>query len=227
MTQPPPIACTLSTTDRSDREGWIARLNDRALLSRHRDGRRVLLTYKLDAAAEVQSVIAAERSCCSFLTFTVTTDDETVKVCITAPEEAAGALDEVFAPFLVGSQCGCDEREEGCKTTPSSHRGIVYGAGGLSALSLSCGLCCLLPLLVPAASLGALGALVSTFAALSWIITPIAAVIVVAAWTSIYARQGPSLRTDIYIASAATLGVVLAILWPHVEPLLVASFQSA
>jgi hypothetical protein len=98
--EPGPIACTLGPADFKDRVGWIRELSAKSLRSHRRDGLVLELTYDRSAAANVHEFVRREQACCGFLRFDVRESAKAVHVTITAPSEAQGAVDELFAHFV-------------------------------------------------------------------------------------------------------------------------------
>jgi hypothetical protein len=96
----PPIACTLGSGDFKNRIGWIRQLSAKSLRSHRRDGLMLELTYDRSAAADVHEFVRSERACCAFLGFDVRESADAVHLTITAPPEAQGAADELFAHFV-------------------------------------------------------------------------------------------------------------------------------
>jgi hypothetical protein len=99
-TQTEPIACTLAPGDFKDRVGWIGELTAKWLRSHRRDGLALELTYDRCAAADVHEFVRREQACCGFLRFDVRESADAVHLTITAPAEAQGAADELFAHFV-------------------------------------------------------------------------------------------------------------------------------
>ena len=108
-----PIACTLEAGDFKERVGWIAKLNQAALLDARRDGAQLVLTYRPDHADDVREMVRREQQCCAFLGFDLSVDQQSVKLTITAQKGAVDVLDAIFDPFLGGTPtnagCGCSE----------------------------------------------------------------------------------------------------------------------
>lgn len=106
-----PIACTLSSGDFRQRLAWIAALNREAMRTRHREGRRLELTYAPDALNRVSEMVRRERECCAFLTFSVHREVDGIRLVIEAPEGMDEALDTIFEPFeapeTAADGCGC------------------------------------------------------------------------------------------------------------------------
>jgi hypothetical protein len=95
-----PIACTLSAAEMPARLEEISALGDR-LLSRHDDGRRVILRFRGDGdtRGRLEALVAAEARCCAFLELTLSEDDEAISLTILAPEGAEEALGEFAVAF--------------------------------------------------------------------------------------------------------------------------------
>jgi predicted acylesterase/phospholipase RssA len=88
--------------------------------------------------------------------------------------------------------------------------------------AVACGVCCALPPAFPPVAAAGTGGVLASFAgARSWA-TAVASVIVAGAWISIgiqshRARRRPS-RPTVYAMTLATAVLVLAVLWPRIEP---------
>jgi hypothetical protein len=88
--------------------------------------------------------------------------------------------------------------------------------------AVACGVCCVLPFAFPAVAVASTGSLIAWFAGAHTWATAVAAVIVAGAWVSIgfhshRARKKPS-RATLYTMALATAVLVLAVLWPRIEP---------
>ncbi|MCW3847905.1 hypothetical protein OF829_11700 [Sphingomonas sp. LB-2] len=104
------------------------------------------------------------------------------------------------------------------------NRTVGTVAATASVAALACGVCCVLPLAIPAAMLGSFGALISWFAhAYGWL-TPIAVAAVAAGWLWIAYQSKRSgkrpARSTLAIMGLATAMMVLAYLWPAFEGLI-------
>jgi hypothetical protein len=256
MTTSIPIACTLDAGAYAGRVRWIAALN-RAALRAH-DQRDLTLELRYDAAAEarVRELVRREQQCCAFLTFVVDASADVVVLRITAPPETRAALDAVFAPFLVTSDesavtsgVGCASEVCGCAPSsgdgsggaqsqahtterPDSRGGRTAGMAATSAgvAALACGVCCVLPFALPAATLSTLGGLVAVAAHAYWWALGVAAVAVAAGWVSVAwqrVRTGrrPA-RATVVAMSAATLVLGVAASWSLVETRIAAALRS-
>ena len=101
MTTEPPIACSLSATERPARLAAIAGLGRDALLDSRTDDRRAVLRFAAGPGVHerVADIVAAESKCCAFLTMQVSTTPDEVELSITAPEGAEPVLDELVSAF--------------------------------------------------------------------------------------------------------------------------------
>lgn len=104
MTDPqPPIACSLDAGDFRDRLAWIAAVNRDHLVDARRDGRRLVLTYRPDAAPRVRDLVAKESACCAFLAFDLAEEADAVRLTVSIPDEALDHADALLAPFRSGA----------------------------------------------------------------------------------------------------------------------------
>jgi hypothetical protein len=96
-----PIACTLGAADFADREAVMAQLGRDALVSAERDAARARLRFAADAGIRdrVDSFVAAESSCCAFLTMRVEEIDDEIVLSIEAPDDAQPVLAEMVDAF--------------------------------------------------------------------------------------------------------------------------------
>jgi hypothetical protein len=88
--------------------------------------------------------------------------------------------------------------------------------------AVACGVCCVLPFAFPAVAVAGTGSVLAWFADAHWWATGLAAVIVSGAWMAVgvnarQARAKPS-RATLYMMALATAALVLAVLWPRIEP---------
>ncbi len=109
--EPPMMSCTLSPEDFKTRLGWIAKLNQAALLNSRRDDLRLELLYAADAREQVLQMVRGEQACCAFLTFGVRDEGDGIHVTAEAPESARQTADTVFGPFRTKTpsqpSCAC------------------------------------------------------------------------------------------------------------------------
>jgi hypothetical protein len=92
-----PIACTLSPSDYRTRLAEIAALSRDALRHVERRGLTLDLRYAPEAAARVRRLVDQEHRCCAFLQFELHEDADEVRLLVTAPAAAAGAVPELLA----------------------------------------------------------------------------------------------------------------------------------
>ncbi|MDB5480884.1 MAG: hypothetical protein JWO83_1937 [Caulobacteraceae bacterium] len=108
-------------------------------------------------------------------------------------------------------------------TPAHRRRSVAVGAtAALAATSaLACGVCCVLPLALPAAILAVSGGFIAWFASLATVLTPIAIFAVVAAWAWVgvqtYRTRRRPARSTVVIMAAATVMLVAAVTWPRYE----------
>lgn len=98
----PPIACSLDADERLTRLAEIRAIGDDALLSEGPDG---ALRFRRDEAtrARLETMIAAESRCCSFLSFDLQEAADELVLRISAPEGA-----EPLAADLVNAFAGTE-----------------------------------------------------------------------------------------------------------------------
>jgi hypothetical protein len=206
----PPIACTLAPGDYLARLAWIAKLARDGLGRAERRDLELELHYALETADRVREMVRRERACCAFLTFDLQETSEEIQLIIRAPEEARGALDMLFGQF---SPSGAMKKSEKAARTVA----VVSATGAVAG-----GVCCVLPLALPAVILAGGGSILAWFAgAFAWM-TGVAVVAVAAAWGWVWwesarsrARPAPS---TLYLMGLATVLLAVALLWPLIEP---------
>jgi hypothetical protein len=107
MANRPPVACTLSPEDYTERLAWIARLNRESLRSQRQEDLTLDLMYDVAARASVHELVRREAKCCSFLHFVITETADAIHLRIEAPEDVRDStgtnVQVLFEPFLVGS----------------------------------------------------------------------------------------------------------------------------
>ena len=94
-----PIACTLRAGARAEREELIAQLWRDALIAGERTGEGVRLRLRDDPEIEsrTRELIAAEQSCCAFLSFELDRADDELVLQISGPPEARPIVDAFLA----------------------------------------------------------------------------------------------------------------------------------
>jgi hypothetical protein len=230
MTEAPPIACTLAPGDFKERLAWIGALTRDALRSHERRDLALDLRYAPEAAERVREMVRNEQACCSFLTFDVREDPNEIRLTITAPEAARGAVDMLFEQFVAGasasSACACAAPSPSDATSPFAGKQFGAKAAGLTAVTIAtgavaCGACCVLPFALPAAALAGTGSILALLAnAHAWV-TGLAILAVIGAWSwiawqTVRTRRSPAASTLYVMAATALLAV--AVLWPVIEP---------
>ena len=95
-----PIACTLTPDTMTDRLAFIDELARDGLIARAPtdDGLRVRLRDTADVERRTRELIAAESSCCAFLTFSLERVGGELVLEINGPDDARPVIDLFFAP---------------------------------------------------------------------------------------------------------------------------------
>jgi hypothetical protein len=108
------FACTLDGTAMAARLARIRRVTLQNLVSHRLEERTLQLTYRLQAAHELERIVVLERECCAFLDFSLDIGLAQVVLTITVPKAAhenAGWLCAEFLPRRAAvddaSACGC------------------------------------------------------------------------------------------------------------------------
>ena len=96
-----PIACSLSRAELPARLAQIAALGRDALVDAQLGGTRATLRFAAGTGVRerVASVVAAEATCCAFLTMRVSDEPGAVVLDIAAPEDAEMVLREFVDAF--------------------------------------------------------------------------------------------------------------------------------
>ena len=95
---------------------------------------------------------------------------------------------------------------------------------------LVCGLCCVLPIAIPAITLAGTGSAIAWLGGAQGWATMIAVLVVAAAWgwiglQSLLAKAKPA-RATLYMMMIATVILMLGLLWPRIEPLIVTHLRA-
>ena len=91
------IACSLDGAEAAQRGDDIGALARASLISRSRTAEGLLFVFAKEAEERVRWLVAAESQCCPFLSFEIASEDETVKLKIRGPRDAAPVLDSLYA----------------------------------------------------------------------------------------------------------------------------------
>jgi hypothetical protein len=226
ITEAPPIACTLAPGAFKERIAWIAALTRDALRSHERRDLVLDLRYAPEAAEMVRN----EQACCSFFAFDLREQPDEIQLVMTAPEAAREAADMLFEHFVEAAQhgaCGCATEPSMSSPSPPAPRQFGATTVGLTAMTLAtgavaCGACCVLPLALPAVALAGAGSILAWVAGAHAWVTGLAVVAVLGAWgwiawQTVQTRCRPALPT-LYVMGAATGLLIVALLWPAIEP---------
>jgi hypothetical protein len=111
-------------------------------------------------------------------------------------------------------------------TEKAARAAAVATASGV----LVCGVCCVLPVAIPAITLAGAGSVLAWLGGAQGWANMIAAFVVAAAWGwvglhSILAKAKPA-RTTLYMMVIATVILILGLLWPRIEPLIVTRLKA-
>lgn len=105
--------------------------------------------------------------------------------------------------------------------------GAIAATAGTTALA--CGVCCVLPIAIPAIALTGAGSALAWFGSMHTWATSIAAAAVAAGWLWVWriaarskARTAPA---TFWLMGVATLALGVAVLWPYVEPAIIAALR--
>jgi hypothetical protein len=201
-----------------------------ALRSHERRDLVLDLRYAPEAAERVREMVRNEQACCSFLAFDLREQPDEIQLVITAPEAAREAADMLFEHFVAAAPavaCGCTTDSQSSSTSPPAPTRFGATTVGLTAMTLAtgavaCGACCVLPLALPAVALAGTGSILAWFARAHAWVTGLAGVALLSAWSwiawqTVQTRCRPALST-LYVMGAATGLLIVALLWPAIEP---------
>ena len=100
ISKPAPIACTLSAANFKERALWLRDLTSRALLRHQLDGLSLNLSYRLEAATDIDKMVLQEKECCAFLSYTVRRAAVSIDVTVTGPADASADAQALFSHLL-------------------------------------------------------------------------------------------------------------------------------
>jgi hypothetical protein len=94
-----PVACALAAGELGARTSGLRRLADQSLRSREpiEGGERLRFTDRTQVERALREAVAAEASCCSFLTLTLRRAAGALELDVTGPPEARSIIAELFA----------------------------------------------------------------------------------------------------------------------------------
>ena len=98
MEDPDLVACSLAPVDLAGRREFWLRLSDRALVEKEPIAAGVRLRFRrLDGVEdELRDLAALERECCSFATWSLTSEDADLRLEVTAEGEGIAAVRALF-----------------------------------------------------------------------------------------------------------------------------------
>ena len=92
-----PIACSLSAAGQLERREESAALIARSLIAREPAPDGLRLRFRREAEPELRELVRRESECCPFFGFSFADEGPELVLEATAPPEARGLLDELFA----------------------------------------------------------------------------------------------------------------------------------
>lgn len=105
------LACSLSTDAQNERLAWIRRVTTSSLVSHHFEGATLSLRYRRDALDDLEQIVAKERQCCPFLSFTLLHLPGEVQLTIQASgglgDEARWLFDQFLPQPAAAPRKGC------------------------------------------------------------------------------------------------------------------------
>jgi hypothetical protein len=104
MTQPVPIACTLTPADLAAQAGRWKRLIAAALTGRAEIADGLRLSFRAGAADELRALVAVEAGCCPWASWTVTAGPGEVALDVRAPAGGAAVVREMFRAVPSGGR---------------------------------------------------------------------------------------------------------------------------
>src|SRR5688500_1318696 len=118
--------------------------------------------------------------------------------------------------------CHGETRERTMLERRGAERASSVAALTTATGAVACGVCCVLPFVFPAVAAAGTGSVLAWFADVHWWATALATVLVGGAWIALgvnarQARAKPT-RATLYLMASATAALVLAMLWPRIEP---------
>lgn len=226
-----PIACTLGRGEYAERTAWIGALNRAALRAYRVHGRTLVLDYAPDADGDIRTLVAQERECCAFLSFTVEERLTEIRLTIAAPDGAENACAVLFAPFLVGTTERLSPVADGSaapdapdallqRAKPRGHRETAsIGARHIALAAVACGVCCAAPFALSAVAMATGGGLLAALGRSStWTVVIAVGAAATAwlwvTWQAMHARRRPA-RATLGVMSLATALLVAALVWRY------------
>lgn len=112
---------------------------------------------------------------------------------------------------------------------PKADRVVGTAAATAATAAVACSVCCIVPVAIPAIALTTGGSVVAWFGTLSSWATDMAFVMVAGGWLWVLfqtfkAKARPASAT-LYLMGSATVALGVALMWPHLEPVLVATLR--
>jgi hypothetical protein len=110
--------------------------------------------------------------------------------------------------------------------TTRDGKAVGATAAAVSTTAAACAVCCVLPFALPAAALASFGGIIAWLASAHRWITAVALLAVIAAWLWValgsYKSRATPAKTTLGVMLVATTMLSLALLWPRLEPSVIA-----
>lgn len=101
------------------RLAWIRRVAEQSLINHELTGTTLRLMYRIEAQQELEQIVAKERACCAFLTYSLERTASAMQLSIHAPPGTEANAKWLFEQFLPAGpktpspSCGCAPSECG------------------------------------------------------------------------------------------------------------------
>lgn len=227
--QPPTASapsCSLEAGDFKQRVAWIAALNDQFLLAHHRQGGSLILRYALNAEREIRELVAREGACCAFLQFDIGTSGQVLELTVGVPSDHLEKMPTCCWPPSMAWECSPMTRRAAVRADMTTQKHRTTGLTVTTAsVALACGVCCVLPIALPAIALTTTGGVLAWFGSARPWFTGIAGLAVLVGWLRVWrasvkagARPAPATLRWMAFATIVFLG---ALIWPWLEPVII------
>jgi hypothetical protein len=104
MTESLPIACSLSSAELPRRLAEIRALGRASLTSVQRGDAGAVLRFEPAARADLERIVAAESSCCAFLTLVIEDEPSAIALTVEAPPGGEPIMQELVDAFAAAAQ---------------------------------------------------------------------------------------------------------------------------
>lgn len=112
---------------------------------------------------------------------------------------------------------------------PGSTKVATAAAATAATAALACGVCCVLPIAIPAIALTSAGAVLAWFGTIHRSVTLIAVAMVALGWLWVWVESARSNRRaaarTLWTMGIATAALLVAVSWPWIEPGIIAAVR--